>query len=64
MVGEYHERTGTHYREKKQAGGAYQFTQLLRGSVRFSRMHIANAIDGPITYGAEDTVLCNLDVFA
>ena len=42
----------------------YQFTQLLPGSVRFSRMHIANAIDGAITYVTENTVLFNLDVFA
>ena len=49
---------------KKEAGRANQFIQLLRGCVRFSRMYKANAIDGPITYGTEDTVLFNLDVFA
>ena len=39
----------------------YPITQLLRGSVR---MHIANAIDGPITNGIEGIVLFDLDVFA
>ena len=49
---------------KKTIERTYQFTHLLPGSVRFSRMHIANAIDGAITYATEDTVLFNLDVIA
>ena len=55
VVGEYHKRTGPHYHKKSISSHSLY--------VRFSRMHIANAIDGPITYEAEETVLCNLDVF-